>query len=176
MVQEAFSSEFYPKVDSKARVSVPASFRRILVSGDPSTAEKPRNRLYMVYGGTNRRYVECFSMEGARELAKRVLALPRGSQKRAVAARTFLTLIVTVEIDDDGRIVLPPQVREKMEITPEDMANGLESAFAGNGESFQLWKKSVYQVEVLDKMEELDKLVLGDEDPSFLLADDLTGV
>ena len=171
MTHEAFSSEFYPKVDAKARVSVPAPFRRILESGDPVSNDKPRTRLYMIYGGTNRRYVECYSMDGARDLTRRVLSLPRASQQRAIASRTFLTQAVTVEIDDDGRIVLPPAVREKMEITPEDMALGLEAAFAGDGQSFQLWKRSIYQVDVLEKLAAWDREVLGDQDPATLLPD-----
>ena len=170
MVQEAFNSEYYPRVDSKARVSVPAPFRRILESGDPQP--NGRNRLYMIYGGTNRRYVECYSMEGARDLTRRIMSLPRSSQSRAVASRTFLTQSVTVEIDDDGRIVLPQPVRDKMEITPEDLTGGLEAAFAGDGQSFQLWKRSIYEVDVLEKMAEWDRQVLGDQDPSTLLPDD----
>ena len=41
MVSEAFRGEFYQKVDSKARVSVPAAFRRIIEAGvlpDPEDA------------------------------------------------------------------------------------------------------------------------------------------
>jgi len=174
VVQEAFSSEFYPKVDNKARVSVPASFRRILETADPQP--NGRSRLYMIYGGTNRRFVECYSMEGARDLTRRVMALPRSSPQRAIASRTFLTQAVTVEIDDDGRIVLPQPVREKMEVVGEDLAGGFEAAFAGDGQSFQVWKRSIYKVDVLDRLAALDREVLGDQDPATLLPDDFPGI
>ena len=47
---EAFRGEFYQKVDQKARVSIPAAFRRILDADDPQKGEKNGTRLYMVYG------------------------------------------------------------------------------------------------------------------------------
>ena len=39
MVSEAFRGEFYQKVDSKARVSIPAAFRRILEAEDPASGD-----------------------------------------------------------------------------------------------------------------------------------------
>ena len=48
MASEAFRGEFYQKVDAKARVSIPAAFRRILEAEDPATEPNPRPRVYMV--------------------------------------------------------------------------------------------------------------------------------
>ena len=72
---EAFRGEFYQKVDSKARVSIPAAFRRILEAEDPVTEQNPRARVYMVYGGKNRRFVECYSRVGADALAAKIEAM-----------------------------------------------------------------------------------------------------
>ena len=170
MITEAFNGEFYPKVDSKARVSIPAPFRRILELGDPATADRPRSRVYMVYGGTNRKFVECYTMEQSRELFNRVMQMDFGSRERLVATRTFLTLVSTVDIDEDGRIVLPQPVREKLDLSPADLATGLEAAFSGAGENFQIWKRRVYKVDVQDKLQAMDEDLLGGLDPSVLFS------
>ena len=66
---EAFRGEVYQKVDAKARVSIPAAFRRILEADDPATTESSRPRVYIVYGGKARTFVECYSKRGADQLA-----------------------------------------------------------------------------------------------------------
>ena len=77
---EAFRGEFYQKVDGKARVSIPAAFRRILEADDPATSDSQRPRLYMVYGGRRRTFVECYSKIGADRLAADVNSMDDGSE------------------------------------------------------------------------------------------------
>ena len=148
MVSEAFRGEVYQKVDSKARVSIPAAFRRILDAGHTASADFPRTRMVMVYGGKSRSFVECYSQAGAEKLARMVDALSPGTKERLRAERNLITLSVTVEIDDDGRIVLPVKVRDKMGVSPDDLAKGLEAAFAGTLDRFQLWTRAAYDAEV----------------------------
>ena len=157
---EAFRGEFYQKVDTKARVSIPAAFRRILEADDTRSAEFPRTRLNMVYGGKSRNFVECYSKAGADRLAGLVQQLPPGTKERLRAERNLITLSITVEIDDDGRIVLPAKVREKMGLPTGDL-QPCEAAFAGTLDRFQLWLRPTYDAEV----------VAADDDD----ADDLPG-
>ena len=147
MATEAFRGEFYQKVDAKARVSIPAAFCRILDADDPATADFPRTRMIMVYGDKNRSFVECYSRSGAEELARQVEAIPMGSKPRDRAERELITRSATVEIDDDGRIVLPPQVREKLGVTAEMLAGGVDAAFAGSTNRFKLFRRDVYALE-----------------------------
>ena len=166
---EAFRGEFYQKVDTKARVSIPAAFRRILDADDAATAEFPRTRLIMVYGGKSRNFVECYSKIGADRLAAEVQLLPHGTKERLKLERTLITQSVTVEIDEDGRIVLPPKVREKMGLTAEDLTNA-EAAFAGTLDRFQVWKRSTYESEVIAADDEdEDDLLPGGADILSLL-------
>ena len=111
---EAFRGEVYQKVDAKARVSIPAAFRRILEADDPATTESSRPRVYMVYGGKARTFVECYSKRGADQLAADIEAMEMGSPERTRAERDLISRSVMVEIEPDGRIVLPARVREKM--------------------------------------------------------------
>ncbi len=174
MATEAFRGEFYQKVDSKARVSIPAPLRRILDADDPATTEKPRTRVTMIYGG-GRNCVECYSVKGAAELAARVRQLPQGTKPRLKAERSFITLSTDVEIDEDGRIVLPQKVREKMGVTADDLAKGFLAAFAGTLDRFQLWKGDTYDTEVVAADEADDDDLLGGQDPLILLQNTTAG-
>jgi len=161
---EAFKGEFYQKVDSKARVSIPASLRRILELDDPATKNGQRARVNMVYGGSKRQFVECYSMIGAADLHKRIAQLPLGSAQREMAELTFITRSTDVEIDEDGRLVLPAKVRQKMGVTTEELAKGFSAAFAGKLERFQLWKADSYDAQNEaageDILEGQDELIL----------------
>ena len=64
-MSDAFRGEFTQRVDGKARVSIPAAFRRVLEAGDPDSTRK---RIVMVYGDTRRKYTECYTMAGAAAL------------------------------------------------------------------------------------------------------------
>lgn len=150
-MSEAFRGEFTQRVDGKARVSIPAAFRRVLEAGDPDSTRK---RIVMVYGDSRRKFTECYTMAGAAVLEEKIKRLPLGSDKRRMLERNMITLSVTVEIDDDGRIVLPPKVREKVGIAPEDVARGVEAVFAGALDTFQLWKSDIYEAEILRAAED----------------------
>lgn len=142
---EAFRGEYYQKVDSKARVLIPAAFRRVLDSGDTRTPDSPRTRMVIVYGGKSRQHCECYSMAGADALAAWVESLPLGSRERIKTERDLITRSATVEVDDDGRIVLPAQVREKLGLSPEMIKEGVEAALAGSTDRFGLWRADTYR-------------------------------
>ncbi|MFC3085639.1 division/cell wall cluster transcriptional repressor MraZ [Tabrizicola soli] len=158
---EAFRGEFYQKVDAKARVSIPAAFRAILNSDDPQKGEKGGARLYLVYGGKARTFVECYSKHGADRLAEDIEAMEMGSPERTRAERDLISRSVMVEIDADGRIVLPPRVREKMGFAG-DLPSDAEAAFAGFTNRFRLYRREVYDAELAedDEDDDIDPLTL----------------
>ncbi len=144
MLTEPFRGQFYQKVDSKARVSIPSAFRKILDAEHVTSKDYPRTRMIMVFGDESRKFVECYSKAGADALARKIEAIPDGTEDRLAAEFNLITLSATIEIDDDGRIVLPPDVREKLGIGPDDLAGGVEAAFAGATNRFKLYLKSTY--------------------------------
>ena len=151
MAAEAFRGEFYQKVDSKARVSIPAAFRRILEAEDPVTEDSPRPRVYMVYGGKNRRFAACYSRAGADALAAKIEAMELGSPERDRAERDLISRSVMIEVEHDGRIVLPPKVREKMGFAGDSLSGGGEAAFAGFTNRFKLYRREVYEAELAEE-------------------------
>ncbi len=171
-MSEAFRGEVTQKVDGKARVSIPAAFRRVLEAGDPDSTRK---RIVMVYGDERRKFTECYTIAEAARLEARIRALPLGSQKRRILERNLITLSATIEIDDDGRIVLPAKVRDKIGIGADDLAKGAEAVFAGALDTFQIWKAATYDADILRAAEDDLADLPEDMDILSLLSDD-TGV
>jgi MraZ protein len=161
---EAIRGEYHQKVDGKARLLIPAPFRRVLDAGDTRGSDSPRTRVIIVYGGKHRTFCECYSFAEAEALAAQVARLPAGSKARLKAERDLITLSATAELDDDGRIVLPPRVREKLGITAEMLKDGVETALAGATNRFTIWRKDVYDDQFLgaddDEDDDLDPLAL----------------
>lgn len=150
IVSEDFRGEYYQKVDSKARVSIPAAFRRVLEAGDPPSPDFPRTRIVIAYGGKSRRYAECYTVRDADILAQKVRALPLGSKQRRILERDLITRSLTVEIDENGRIVLPQKVRDKIEYQ-----EGGDTVFAGTLDRFQIWRADTYD-EVSGELDDED--------------------
>jgi MraZ protein len=147
---EAFRGEFYQKVDAKGRVSIPAAFRRILESDDPPSTDFPRPRVYMIYGGANRNFVECYTKAGADALADEISLMDEGSDEREQVEFDLLSCSVMVEVEPDGRIVLPPRVREKVGLAGADFA-GDEAAFQGRNNRFRLYRRDTYDSAVAQR-------------------------
>ena len=166
-MSEAFRGEFTQKVDGQARVLIPAAFRRVLEAGDPDSTRK---RIVIVYGDERRKFAECYTIAGAQRLEALIRQLPLGSTKRRLLERNMITLSVTLDIDDDGRIVLPPRVREKAGLVSSDAG---EAVFAGALDTFQIWNPETYQAEILRAAseelaalpEDMDILSLLDSEP-----------
>jgi MraZ protein len=161
-VSEAFRGEFSQKVDNKARVSIPAPFRRVLEAGDPNFANSNRPRLVIVYGDDRRAFLECYTIIEMQRVENQIARLPRGSQARRLLERNLITLSLTVEIDEDGRIVLPSKARDKIDMTADDLKSGAEASFAGALDTFQIWKSSTYNSK-LSAMMLVDNQLLAPE-------------
>jgi len=168
MSTEAFRGTFHQKVDSKARVSIPAALRRKLDLEDPVSLDFPKTRIVVVFGGRKRSFVEGYSIEGAAQLAADIENMPLGSRDRLRAERDFIEDSHTVEIDDDGRIVLPPAVREKMGYGAGDLEAGTTATFTGATNRFKIYRQEVWKAEraALEEDDDEDE----DEDPLARIA------
>jgi len=148
-------------VDTKGRVSIPASFRRVLEAADPSWKSGENPELVIVYGDHRRKYLECYTMEAIDEVDDKISALSRGSQERRMLQRLFHGQSFPTTVDETGRLVLPAKLRQKIDLEGE-------AFFIAAGDTFQIWKPETYEREELAETEAwLDDL--GDVDPlSFL--------
>ncbi len=128
------------KVDAKGRVSIPASFRRVIEAGDPDWAPGARPQIVIVYGGAERKYLEVFTMEAIYEIDEQIDAMQRGSAERAEIEELMYAQSHQTDIDGDGRLVLPQKLREKIALKGE-------AFFASAGTSFKIWDPETYEAE-----------------------------
>ena len=159
-----FRGEFTNKVDGKGRVSIPAPFRRVLEAGDPDWTDGLNPNFVIVYGDHRRKYLECYTVQEMEAVEDRISAMKRGSQKRRILERLFLTQSVTTSVDETGRIVLPAKLRDKIGISSE-------AQFAGAADTFQIWEPATYAEEMSATEEYLDEMD-PDFDPLTLLDED----
>lgn len=129
---ERFVSTFINKIDAKGRVSVPASFRAVL------------ERDGLVDGG-----IYCYpSLDapaldaGGKSLAAnidRLLdGLPDYSDERDELSVALYGDVVTLAVDQDGRIVLPDALRAHAGLSTQ-------VAFVGLGQKFQMWEPTQFE-------------------------------
>ncbi len=147
-----FRGEYHQKVDAKGRMSIPASFRRVLEAGDPNYTEGLNPELVIVYGDHRRQFLECYTIDAINEVDDKIDALPRGSVERKYLQRLFHGQSFPTIVDETGRIVMPAKLRTKIDLDKE-------AFFIAAGDTFQIWKPETYEAEELSKTEEwLDEL------------------
>lgn len=157
-----FRGEFHQKVDPKGRVSVPALFRRVVEAADPEWSEGKRPNLIIVYGDHRRKYLECYTIEAIDDIDRQIDEMPRGSTERKMLERLFHGQSHPTQIDEDGRIILPQKLREKIGL-------GAEAFFIASGDRFHVWKPETYESEEVARTEAWLEEFPDDFDPLSLL-------
>ncbi len=147
-----FRGESQHKVDNKGRVSIPASFRRVIEASDPNWTAGATPELVIVYGDHRRDYLECYTIEAIEEVDSKIDALPRGAMERKMLQRLFHGQSFPTSVDETGRLVLPAKLRAKIDLDGE-------AFFIAAGDTFQIWKPQTYEAQEAARTEEwLDKL------------------
>lgn len=164
MAFDAFRGVVATRMDTKARVSIPSAFRDTLDNGMAGTSG--RTRLVLVYGDPRRKFVAGYSLKGMTQLTEEIRDMPRGSRARRALERHMIALSATIEIDDDGRVVLPMPVREKLGLS----SGAAEVVFAGALDFFELWQKETYDAEMAERDRIENDLLDHDDDILTLLS------
>ncbi|MCC5987006.1 MAG: division/cell wall cluster transcriptional repressor MraZ [Pararhodobacter sp.] len=151
-----FRGEGHQKVDAKGRVSIPALFRRVIEKGDPEWSDGKRANLVIVYGPAAQKRFDCFTIDAIERIDRRIDRMKKGSPERKLLERIYHGHALPTQLDDDGRILLPQKLREKL---------GLEGGafFIAAGDHFEIWKPETYEAEELAKADEY----LAEQDPDF---------
>lgn len=161
-MRPAFRGKSVHRVDGKGRVSIPASFRAELRRGDPEWLERQPLRFILVSGqAAEYGYLEGYTIDAMSRLERRIRRLPEGDAKDNAIER-FLEDSTYLEVDPNGRIVLPKDLRDL--IGAED-----ELAFAGHLDTFRI---RVPQVAATERADRRARMVKGDpaSDPMAALA------
>ncbi|MGZ3215796.1 division/cell wall cluster transcriptional repressor MraZ [Paracoccus sp. T5] len=124
------------KVDGKGRMSIPARLRRVFDAGDPSFAgsNAGRTQLVAVYGPDWWNWLELYTIEAIEEIDEQIDRLTRGSQERRWLELLMNGQSTDLEIDREGRLVLPAKLRDKL-----GFAEGTETIFESRGDYIQVY-------------------------------------
>jgi MraZ protein len=104
--------EFRHTIDEKGRLTIPAKFRGLLAAGMVITRGFDRNLM-------------AFSLEGWDELAARVKSLPWGDPSAREFRRRVFSGAVDLVPDRQGRVLLPPYLREFANIDNDVVITGM---------------------------------------------------
>jgi MraZ protein len=136
-----------------------------LEANDPNWQPGGNPELVIVYGDHRRQYLECYTVKAMEEVDELISNLPRGSRKRSMLQSLFQGQSIETSVDDTGRLVLSPKLRQKIGL-------GKEAFFIAAGDTFQIWDPETYDAVERAKQEAwLDELP-DDFDPLQLLDDD----
>ena len=119
-----FSGEYHHSLDSKGRLIIPSRFRDLL--GGKFMIGKGLDECLVIY-----------DMDDWEAFSEKLKALPYNSAKNRALVRYFQSGTMEVEIDRQGRILLPQQLRDKAGIKKDVV-------FVGNGSRAELWSEEAY--------------------------------
>jgi MraZ protein len=123
---DRFVSTYVNKIDAKGRVSVPAPFRTIL------ERDGYAGGIYC-YPSLDAPALDAGGKRLAENIDRILDGLPDYSDERDELSVALYGDVVTLTIDQDGRIVLPEALRTHAGISTH-------IAFVGLGQKFQMWE------------------------------------
>lgn len=131
-----FMGEYNHTIDAKGRLIVPAKFREAL--GDKFVVTRGLDECLFV-----------FPSEGWKAFEEKLSNLPVANKNARKFARFFLSGAGEVELDKQGRILVPPTLREY---------SGLEKdvVLIGVANRVEIWSKAKWDdVAIMDDMDEI---------------------
>ncbi len=144
-VLDRFVSNFTNRLDSKGRVSIPASFRAVL-------ARDGFEGLY-AHPSLSVEAVDCGGHALLREIDGLLDRYPSYSEERDVYSTALLGTSEILKIDPEGRVILTESVKSCAGITGE-------VTFVGQGYKFQIWEPGRFRAhldEAKSRVRELRK-------------------
>ena len=125
VVSAMFMSEYNHTLDTKGRLIIPAKFREVL--GEEFVVSKGMDGCLFVYANDDWKAFE-----------QKLTSLPLINKEARQFARFFLAGAATVEVDKQGRILLPAALREFA---------GLEKdvVLVGVGSRVEIWSKDKWE-------------------------------
>jgi MraZ protein len=128
---DRFVSTYINKIDAKGRVSVPAPFRTIL------ERDGYAGGIYC-YPSLDAPALDAGGKTLAENIDRILDGLPDYSDERDELSVALYGDVVTLTIDQDGRIVLPEPLRAHAGISTH-------IAFVGLGQKFQMWEPARFE-------------------------------
>lgn len=143
-----FRGRFENTIDSKGRISVPSKFREILSS------QYDERLIVTNFDGC----LWAYPVKEWQTIEEKVSALPQFKGEVRALQRVFISAASECPLDKQGRILIPPPLREYAGIERE-------AVFVGMVKRIEIWAKNRWQTEfekshlkITESMEELANL------------------
>lgn len=136
-----FTSEHESKLDAKGRLVLPARIKAQLPEGEQELVIR-------------KGFEQCLILYPTVEFKKvfsRISALNEFNEEYRKLQRNFLSGVVTVELDSNGRFLLPKNMLAYAQLDKEAM-------LVGTGNKVEIWNPSVYEKHLITDPGELSKL------------------
>ena len=137
-----FFGETTINLDAKGRLSVPIRYRDIV-------AEQCENRMVLTYSAFDSRSLWLQPEKTWERVRDDVMALPNFNASHRSLQRRLVGSATVVEPDGNGRILLPPSLRQ---------VAGLEKRviFLGLGNRFEIWDEDTLNSQRAEELSNLD--------------------
>lgn len=139
-----FTSEYESKLDSKGRLVLPARIKSQLPAGDGGEGELV----------IRRGFEQClivYPMVEFKKVFSKISGLNEFNEEYRKLQRNFLSGVVTVELDNNGRFLIPKNMLGYAQIDKE-------AILVGMGNKVEIWNPSIYEKHLIQDPGELSKL------------------
>ena len=133
-----FMSEYNHTLDTKGRLIIPAKFREIL--GEEFVISKGMDGCLFVYANDDWNAFE-----------QKLTSLPLINKEARQFARFFLAGAATVEVDKQGRILIPSVLREFASLQKDVV-------FVGVGSRIEIWSKESWNDSISNYDDNMDEV------------------
>jgi len=120
-----FIGEYQHTIDNKGRMAVPAKFRQILKKG--AIVTRGLDNCLFVY-----------TQDEWKKMVEKISQLPLAQQKSRAFARLMLAGAMDVNLDSQGRILIPEYLRSFAKIKKETVVAGLYNRL-------EIWDRSAWE-------------------------------
>ncbi len=135
-------------IDGKGRVSIPSDFRPAIVTGDHRMVQGERPIFVIVYGTQSQNHLKCYTREEIEKIEARIELMDDGSEEREMLETIFHGCAMNMQLGDDGRIVLPQKLRQKLDLDDKVF-------FMAGNDHFKMWKPETYEAYENDRTDQL---------------------
>ncbi len=137
-----FTSEYESKLDAKGRLVLPARIKAQLPGGDSQELVVRRG------------FEPClivYPMVEFKKVFSKISGLNEFNEEYRKLQRNFLAGVITVELDNNGRFLIPKNMLTYAQIEKE-------AILVGTGNKVEIWNPSIYEKHLILDPSELSKL------------------
>lgn len=141
-----FRGRFDCKIDDKGRLSLPSAFRHLKSSKKAET--------FVITNGLFRAYhcLDIYTLNDWQKLEKRIQRLPQLKTEVQAYQRFYLSAGQILELDSQGRLLLPHSLRRFADLESEAVCVGM-------GEKFEVWPASQWNQLQSQLIEQYDNIL-----------------